>query len=79
MNFNFEVRTLLKYGTVIKRLRDERGLKAKFVAGKIGITMDGYFKLENNINGLSLRRLEQIAPIFGMTVPELLDELKKAS
>ncbi|HWR41398.1 MAG TPA: helix-turn-helix transcriptional regulator [Patescibacteria group bacterium] len=60
-----------KYGSVIKRERENRGLKAGYVAVKLGVSAGTYSQIELGKRGLSDQRLSQILGVLGMTLADL--------
>lgn len=49
-----------------------RNLTQEHVAGKLGMTQSAYSKVENEGTDISVKRLEQIADLFGMLPEELI-------
>ena len=64
-------------GSVIKRIRESKGIKSSFVAKNLELSSAGYWKLENDKTPITLERIEKIAPLLGMKPKELLEEFKK--
>jgi len=62
----------VKYGALIKAARNSKGIKAKWVAEKIGVSISTYTEIEAGRRILSLKRAEEIAETLGMTLAELL-------
>lgn len=60
------------YGDLIKTVRNSKGIKAKWVAEKIGVSISTYTEIEAGRRNLTLERAEEIAKALGMTLPELL-------
>jgi len=56
----------------VKRLRLLHNLTQEQMAEKMGMSLDGYTKLERGDRQLDLPKLERIASIFGITLLELL-------
>lgn len=61
-----------KYGALIKVARNSKGIKAKWVAEKIGVSISTYTEIEAGRRILSVKRAEEIAGALGMTLTELL-------
>ncbi len=57
----------------IKALRLAKNLTQKDLAEKLGITTQGYQKLESGENDFTLTRLEQIAEVHGVSVVSLFE------
>lgn len=62
----------LNYGSLIKSARNSKGIKAKWVAKKLGVSISTYTEIEADRRTLTLKRAEDIAGVLGMTLPELL-------
>lgn len=58
----------------IRQLREKHDLTQEQMAEKIGMTKNGYAKMERGETQLKIERLEQIANIFNVDVRELLKE-----
>lgn len=61
-----------KYGVLIKAVRNSRGVKAVFIARKIGVSISTYTEIEAGRRNITLERADEIAAVMGMTLPELL-------
>ena len=61
-----------RYGALIKSIRNSKGLKAKWVAEKIGVSISTYTEIEADRRSLTIERAGDIAAALGMTLPELL-------
>lgn len=61
-----------KYGALIKAVRNSRGVKAVFIARKIGVSISTYTEIEAGRRNITLERADEIAAVMGMTLPELL-------
>ena len=61
-----------RYGSLIKEVRNSKGIKAKWVAEKIGVSFSTYTEIEAGRRNLTVERAEAIALSLGMTLPELL-------
>jgi len=62
----------VKYGALIKSVRNSKGIKAKWVAEKIRVSISTYTEIEADRRNLTLERAEEIAVVLGMTLQELL-------
>ena len=60
------------YGSLIKAVRLSKGIKAKWVAEKIDVSVSTYSEIEADRRRVTLERAEEIAMVLGMTLPELL-------
>lgn len=56
----------------IRELREERHWTQKQMAEKLGLTRNGYAKIETGKSTPSLERLDEIASLFGVKLFELL-------
>ena len=61
-----------RYGAIIKSIRNAKGIKAKWVAEKIGVSISTYTEIEADRRNLTVERAGEIATVLGMTLPELL-------
>ncbi|MDO4451010.1 MAG: helix-turn-helix domain-containing protein [Moraxella sp.] len=57
----------------IRELREQNNWTQEQVAEKLGITRNGYAKIERGESMPNLERLNDIATLFGVEVAELLD------
>lgn len=62
----------VNYGKMIKKARNSKGIKANWVAKKLGVSISTYSEIENGKRKLTVERAEQIANILGITLGELL-------
>ena len=56
----------------LRRIREIKGLKQENVASKLGITTNGYGKIERGETSLNLDRLSQLADVFGVELNDIL-------
>ena len=63
----------MNIGEKIRCIRHIRGLKQESIAEELNMSVNGYGKIERNEGHVSLKRLEQIAKVFGMHVKDILD------
>ncbi|MEI6578185.1 MAG: helix-turn-helix domain-containing protein [Eubacteriales bacterium] len=61
----------LKIGTVIKRLRTEKGITQDELANYIGISFQAISKWENDVNTPDISLLPKLAVFFGVTIDDL--------
>lgn len=57
----------------IRKLREEHGWSQEKVAESLGITSNGYAKIERGETKINIRRLEELAELFGVDVLELVN------
>lgn len=57
---------------VIKELREERNWSQEQMAERLGMSKNGYAKIERGESLPSLERLDDIAKVFGVSVLELI-------
>ena len=62
----------------IKAVRESKGIKARFVADKIGVSRSYYSQIENGHVGLTLKNAQQIAEVLGTNILDLLDVSKES-
>ncbi len=63
----------MQTGTIIKRIREDKGLMQKEVSAYLVIGNSNYNKLENGHRDLSVTELKQLATLFNMTTDEILN------
>lgn len=63
----------MQKGTIIKRIREDKGLMQKEVSAHLGIGNSNYNKLENGHRDLSVDELQKLAILFNMTTDEILN------
>lgn len=56
----------------IKAIRLKKGYSQEYMATKMSMTPNGYGKLERGLTDISVKRLEEIAKIFGVSVSDLI-------
>lgn len=61
-------------GSIIKRLREKKGMKQETVAIEMGISQAAYSKIENNITELTVRHCKVLSRVFGENVYDFLDD-----
>jgi len=62
----------VNYGALIKKARNSKGIKAKWVAGQIGVSISTYTEIEAGRRSVTLERAEEIAKVLSMTLLDLL-------
>ncbi len=60
-------------GSIIKSIREQKGLLQKQVAAELNIGYTNYNKLENNNREPSVKELQQLAQIFDLTIDQILN------
>lgn len=56
----------------IRELRVETGYTQEFIADQIGISLDGYRKIERGVNGAKVDTLLAIAELYGVSLDYLV-------
>jgi transcriptional regulator with XRE-family HTH domain len=59
------------YGELIKKARIDRGIRANWVASRLGVSESTYNALENGRRKLTVERAEEIAHILGITLADI--------
>lgn len=62
---------MIAYDT-IRELREQRNWTQEYMADKLGLTRNGYAKIERGESTPSLERLDEIAKLFEISIIELL-------
>lgn len=55
----------------IKQLREERGIKQKFIADKLGISANYYSQIENGHRNPQTDQLVKLRNIFGVSLDDI--------
>lgn len=63
----------MNVGNTIKKIREQKGLLQKQVAASLKIGHTNYNKMENDNREPSVKELQQLAKLFGMTVDQILN------
>ncbi len=63
----------MQTGTIIKRIREDKGLMQKEVSAHLAIDNSNYNKLGNGQRDLSVEELQKLAILFNMTTDEILN------
>ncbi len=61
-----------KIGDNLRKIREIKGIKQEAVAKQLGITINGYGKIERGESAINIDRLEQIATILGITAMDIM-------
>ena len=61
-----------KIGGNLRKIREIKGIKQESVAKQLGITTNGYGKIERGESAINIDRLEQIANILGITAMDIM-------
>jgi transcriptional regulator with XRE-family HTH domain len=64
--------SLSQVGEKVRRLREIKGMKQESVAQELGMTTNGYGKIERGESSITLERLEQIARVLEMSPLDIL-------
>ncbi len=70
----------MSLGKTIKKIREQKGMLQKQVAAELNIGTTNYNKLENGNREPSVKELQQLATLFGLTIDQILnmeDEVPK--
>ncbi len=62
----------MRLGERIKELREKKGWEQKDLAKKIGMNAGNLSRIEQGKQGTTLKRLEKIAKVLGVSVQELI-------
>jgi len=73
MNVDMEnVNKYQKIGDNLRKIREIKGIKQESVAKQLGITTNGYGKIERGESAINIDRLEQIATILGISAMDIM-------
>jgi len=61
-------------GSLIRKYRTQNEFSQEYMASRLNICQEAYSKIELGKTELTLKRLYQIASVFGIPVSELLPE-----
>lgn len=61
-----------KIGSNLRKIREIKGIKQESVAKQLGITTNGYGKIERGESAINIDRLEQIATILGISALDIM-------
>ena len=63
----------MNIGEKIRKVRELKGFKQEYVAGKLGLSVTAYGNIERNESSLSFDRLEEIARVLEVSVQDILN------
>ncbi len=72
---NIEMENANKYqkiGGNLRKIREIKGIKQESIAKELGITTNGYGKIERGESAIKIDRLEQIASILGISALDIM-------
>jgi len=72
MNTPQESNTTYRIAEKIRKLREVKGLKQETMAKRMGLTTNGYGKIERGESSITLDRLEQIAQVLEVSTLDIL-------
>lgn len=72
MNTPKEPNTTYRIAEKIRKLREVKGLKQESMAKRMGLTTNGYGKIERGESSITLDRLEQIAQVLEVSMLDIL-------
>ena len=61
-----------KIGENLRKIREIKGIKQESVAKQLGLTTNGYGKIERGETSLNIKRLEEIAEILGINAMDIM-------
>ena len=61
-----------KIGDHLRKIREIKGIKQESVAKQLGLTTNGYGKIERGETSLNIKRLEEIAVILGVNALDIM-------
>jgi transcriptional regulator with XRE-family HTH domain len=64
--------SLAQVGEKLRRLREIKGMRQESVAHELGMTPNGYGKIERGESSITLERLEQISRVLNMSPLDIL-------
>jgi transcriptional regulator with XRE-family HTH domain len=67
------------FGENLRLVRQSRGFSQENVAEQLGMSASGYAKIERGETDIPLSRLEELAKVFDMTVPQLISLTDKSN
>ena len=75
LTMNIDMENLNKYqkiGGNLRKIREIKGIKQESMAKELGITTNGYGKIERGESAINIDRLEQIATILGISAMDIM-------
>jgi transcriptional regulator with XRE-family HTH domain len=61
-------------GSIIRQLRENKGLKQEQMARQLGISQAAYSKIENNITKLTVKYCKVLSRILGVNVYDYFED-----
>ena len=61
-----------KIGENLRKIREIKGIKQESIAKQLGLTTNGYGKIERGETSLNIKRLEEIAEILGVNALDIM-------
>lgn len=61
-----------KIGDNLRKIREIKGIKQESVAKQLGLTTNGYGKIERGETSLNIKRLEEIVVILGVNALDIM-------
>lgn len=61
-----------KIGDNLRKIRELKGIKQESIARQLGLTTNGYGKIERGESALNIKRLEEIADILGVNALDIM-------
>lgn len=61
-----------RIGENLRKIREIKGIKQESVAKQLGLTTNGYGKIERGETSLNIKRLEEIAEILGVNAIDIM-------
>jgi transcriptional regulator with XRE-family HTH domain len=68
-------KTLVKFGEIVRKKRQERGLSQEDFAELVGVHRTYVGMIERAEKNITLLNIEKIAQAFGISISELLENL----
>jgi transcriptional regulator with XRE-family HTH domain len=69
---NWDQNALARVGFKVRRFREMKGMRQETMANELGMTTNGYGKIERGESTISLERLEQIAAVLEISPFDIL-------
>jgi transcriptional regulator with XRE-family HTH domain len=67
----------MSFGTIARRLREEKGLTTRMLEAEINVSCSNISKYENDLNEPTLSVLRRYSKFFNVSLDELCDENAK--
>ena len=61
--------------SLIRLIREGKGLSQKYVASKLDISQQAYSKIEKTPENASVKRLRQLSHVFSVTVTSIIGKM----